>query len=442
MQRRGTVLIITMIISFALAGTVLVLCRSMRVETMASANLAASLQASAVARGAERYVLAVLTEQPDDINNIAEDQFEAVPVGEGFFWIMRPDFDDPNAPVYGIVDENAKLNINSASFDSLSLLPGMTYTAASAIMDWKDDDSRLERDGAESEYYLSQPEPYYCKDSNFETVEELLEVRGVDRLMLYGDGTAPPLGQRSSIFRAGMGMNDPQLSRGIYDLLTVYSAESNRTADGQARINVNVSRGDRPRMRAQLQRRLEQRLDKNRAAQIVSLVGDNRLHDIFEMYFRCKLKPDEMDLIADDITSSTNSVIRRININTAPRSVLQTITSLDEEDVDKLISARSSNSTGYAWVAEALKEKSINLGEVITNRSYQYSADILATSGNGRAFKRVRIVIDTRSGAPQIIYRRDLTQRGWPMEPQVLAALRSGQFAGNGRGMTIMGAAQ
>src|SRR6187549_1162440 len=170
MKRRGTVLIITMIISFALAGTVLVLCRSMRVETMASANLAASLQASAVARGAERYVLAMLTEQPDDINNIAEDQFEAVPVGEGFFWVLRPDFDDPNAPVYGIVDENAKLNINSASFDSLSLLPGMTYTAASSIMDWKDDDSRLERDGAESEYYLSQPEPYYCKDSPFETI--------------------------------------------------------------------------------------------------------------------------------------------------------------------------------------------------------------------------------------------------------------------------------
>ena len=40
--RRGTVLIVAMIVTFALAGTVLVLCRSMRVEVMAAGNLAAA----------------------------------------------------------------------------------------------------------------------------------------------------------------------------------------------------------------------------------------------------------------------------------------------------------------------------------------------------------------------------------------------------------------
>src|SRR5438105_11408447 len=56
-HRHGTILIVTMFICFTVAGVVLVLCRNMRVEAVASANLAASVQASSVERGAEQYVL-------------------------------------------------------------------------------------------------------------------------------------------------------------------------------------------------------------------------------------------------------------------------------------------------------------------------------------------------------------------------------------------------
>ena len=52
-HRHGTILIVTMFICFTVAGVVLVLCRNMRVEAVASANLAASVQASSVERGAE-----------------------------------------------------------------------------------------------------------------------------------------------------------------------------------------------------------------------------------------------------------------------------------------------------------------------------------------------------------------------------------------------------
>ena len=63
----------------------------------------------------------------------------------------------------------------------------------------------------------------------------------------------------------------------------------------------------------------------------------------------------------------------------------------------------------------------------------------VAATGNGRAFKRVRIVV--RAGAtPVIVYRRDISDRGWPMDPGVLASLKRGQYASNpgafGGGMT------
>jgi hypothetical protein len=89
--------------------------------------------------------------------------------------------------------------------------------------------------------------------------------------------------------------------------------------------------------------------------------------------------------------------------------------------------------TSLAWVYDALGAKAIGIGSQITTRNYQYSADIVATSGNGRAFKRVRIVVDTRNGTPSIIYRRDITDRGWPMDPQILASLRAGNAMAYGR---------
>ena len=99
-----------------------------------------------------------------------------------------------------------------------------------------------------------------------------------------------------------------------------------------------------------------------------------------------------------------------------------------------LINARPSpdtigaDTTSLGWVITALGEKARGLGSSITTRSLQYSADILAVSGNGRSFNRVRVVFDNSTGTPQIVYRRDVTDRGWPMDQQILANLRSGQL--------------
>jgi hypothetical protein len=120
--------------------------------------------------------------------------------------------------------------------------------------------------------------------------------------------------------------------------------------------------------------------------------------------------------------------------------VLQTLDGLDESDIEKLLSARpapgnsTSDTPGLAWVAEAIgadKAASARIGRWITTRSQQYTADILAVSGNGRAFKRARIIVDAREATPTIRYRRDLTDRGWPMDSNVLASIRAGQGPGN-----------
>ena len=72
-------------------------------------------------------------------------------------------------------------------------------------------------------------------------------------------------------------------------------------------------------------------------------------------------------------------------------------------------------------------EAKASIASLVTARSYQYSADIVATSGDGRAYRRVRIVIDAQATPAKIIYRKDLTSLGWPLGPDVKAQLKSGQ---------------
>jgi len=449
-RRNGAILIVALVVTFTMCGMVLMLCQEMRTESVAAGNRAASASAQAIERGAEQYLLGMIASEGQDVTTVSEDQFDAVQVGDGYFWVLRPQYDDPAMPVFGLVSEAAKVNLNATTLDALYQLPGQNYTVASSVMDWVDGDEDVQGDGAESDYYSTLPDPYYAKNSAFDTVDELLMVRGVTRDLLYGDGTAPPLGQQSGIVVRDVASlsNDPAIARGWYDLVTVYSSEPNRNVDGQSRLN--IAHNNRS-MRVALQTRLRTRLSSARADAIVSTIGGRDMSDLFEFYTRARLTSDEFDKIYDDLTTSTNATLKgRININEAPRSVLATLPGITDADVDKLIAARpqigASDTSGMGWIATALtpaRAAQLRLGTRLTARSYQYSADILAVSGNGRAFSRVRVVFDNSSGTPQIVYRRDVTDRGWPMDPQILASLRSGQSIGvagyGGNRMPAMG---
>jgi hypothetical protein len=118
-----------------------------------------------------------------------------------------------------------------------------------------------------------------------------------------------------------------------------------------------------------------------------------------------------------------------ININTTPRDVLLCMPGIGDPEADAMIQRRSSRTAdeGIAWVVQALQQdKAVLIGSLITSKSYQFSADIVSVSGDGRAFRRCRIVVDARQSPPRVVYRRDLTSLGWPLDPMILDALRAG----------------
>ncbi|MDH5202043.1 MAG: general secretion pathway protein GspK [Nitrospirota bacterium] len=120
-----------------------------------------------------------------------------------------------------IMDEAGHVNINSVSdiiLKNLLLNLGVQEeeadTIVDSIMDWKDPDDLHRLHGAESDYYMSLPTPYKAKNANFDTLEELLLVKGVTPEILYGSGE----------------------KKGIIDFLTVNSTSS--------QINVNAATKD------------------------------------------------------------------------------------------------------------------------------------------------------------------------------------------------------
>lgn len=449
--RRGTVLIIAMIIVFALASMVLVLGRSMRVEAMASANTVADIQAEEIARGAERYVLAVAALEKDAVFELPEESFAAVPLGTGGFWVLRPDYGDPDLPAFGLVDEAGKLDINSITSSQGGIRPrdamvdylNIPDDVAGAIIDWRDNDSEPVDFGAEDESYRD----YLPRNARLENVEDLLHVHGMTRTLLYGDGSALPLGMLANQRQGNLDTGRAP-GRGLIDYVSVYAMPHIKAADDDestaSERRMSINNGNAQYGRAAIRAYILANFPADRAEEMVDQFPSNDSPSIFAFWQRTKFaeSDDEFDQLADHLTSlegeNPPTYPRRINVNTAPREVLATLIGIggfDENDLETLITARSSQlrSTaavpgGIAWVYRALKEKADPIAEFITGKSSRYSADILAVTANGRAFKRVRIVIDVSTDTPKVLYRRDVTDWGWPMDPQLLAAMRAGEF--------------
>jgi len=90
-------------------------------------------------------------------------------------------------------NENGYVNLNTADKGLLmAALGGFNLTEeekdiiSDSILDWRDQDDLHRMNGAEDDYYRSLPDPHPTKNADFDTLEELLYVRGVTPELYYG----------------------------------------------------------------------------------------------------------------------------------------------------------------------------------------------------------------------------------------------------------------
>ena len=207
--------------------------------------------------------------------------------------------------------------------------------------------------------------------------------------------------------------------------------EANVDSEGNTRINV-----DDATARSDLQTLLQETFKEDRALEIMQRLSSSTTYtSILQFYYRSGMTYKEFCQVADKLTTSSETTLPGlVNVNTAPKEVLVCLPGLEEQRRRRpgVLSddqhQRGEEPNSIAWVTEVLDQtKAVGIGQYITVRSYQYSADIICLSGNGRAYKRYQAVLDTQSTPPRVVYWRSLTHFGWPLQPEIVAALKKGQ---------------
>ena len=178
----------------------------------------------------------------------APDLFKSVRFSRGEYSIIHRSLQDGSDQLlYGITDEESRLNLNQAAPEELAKFVGFTPDIIAAITDWRDEDNQVSPMGAEAEYYASLRPPYLPRNGQFQTVRELLMVRGISKEFLMGDDIEQngfldkQAGSRSLATRS---RSNGGPDAGFYDFLTVDGFVENKDAGGEKRVNVQTRRSE------------------------------------------------------------------------------------------------------------------------------------------------------------------------------------------------------
>jgi competence ComEA-like helix-hairpin-helix protein len=118
----------------------------------------------------------------------APEHFRDVTLGRGQFRIIRQGRREEGGGIlYGVIDEESRLNLNTASPAELVKLPDLTPQHAAAIMDYRDADSLVTPGGAEMDDYLTLKPPYLPRNAPLRTLREVLLVYGISRETFHGE---------------------------------------------------------------------------------------------------------------------------------------------------------------------------------------------------------------------------------------------------------------
>jgi len=346
----------------------------------------------------------------------------------------------------------------------------MTEEIADAILDFIDMDEERREYGAESGYYSGMSPAYAAKNGPLDSIEELLLIRDITPELLFGLDT-----NRNGVLdddEAALGdvsLTEAETVLGWANYLTLYSKESNLTAEGIAKININAD--DLDQLYDDLQSVfnddwanfiLMYRLGAQDASSEIdensNVVGASQF--AFEIpedaesddQYKFRTVIDIMDLVYKEQDDEGNdiylespmksfppgdpsvtlamesltiyeglSVPGRINIRQAPRAVLAGIPGIgdNEELLQEIIDYREIDLDDPAFLDRSRKYETFLLSEGMVDYETMktlmpyicaggsvYRAEIVGYFGDGRGTSRAEMVFDTTSPVPQILMWR------------------------------------
>ncbi len=397
---------------------------AVRVDLKASRNYAEGIQDNALLDGALARARVVLQNDTDTGQDTLDDDWATFgdngkvefALGDGRYQIE-------------ILDAGARLNLNTASRESLLLLPGVTDELADSLIDWRDADDTPGASGAESDVYQGYPRPYLAKNAPLDTVDELLMIQGFTPDLVFGDPTQPTQDETTGA----------TVTQGLADLVTVRSYEANRTATGTERLN--LSQVTEP----QLQALTDLSLTQPQTQAIVAHRGTTPFRSVADLLDvrlivqnggnqngggrggnqggnqgggttlgGIAMTREQVRRMIDLFTvSSAKTLEGRINVNTAPLTVLETLPAMTEEAANKILTNRPFETVGDLLDESVMNEAQFRqIVNLVSTKSSVFLVRIKATAHPGGRVRAMEALVERTDTGVKLLRRHEVGR--WP----------------------------
>lgn len=440
--QRGFVLVAVLVVILLASMVAMSLMFRLRADETAASVSSRSEQAWLAAMSGVQEMIQVLShsspgttdwqQNPQRFRNrlVAEDGSD-----RWYFTIYSAPLDDSESELrFGVTDEAAKLNVNTAHTAELSKIHRLSADQVQSLRDFIDTDTGSRSGGGEQAYYSALARPYNVRNGPLNTLEELLLVRGFNTRVLYGEDSnrnfrldpneddgdqTPPLDN-----------SDGRLDLGVSRWMTVSSYDLNTDNKGMRRTDLNNPQSPFPpvempagftnfvaAIRAQhlrfehvshlLGARVKIKDDKGREQELESGIGKTELGALLEHF----------------TTTREYRLPGLINVNTASVEVLATVPDIDEPLAEAIVSARRALSadrrTTIAWLFQedvVDAERFKRIAPYLTARGLQFSGHVVGFGMPSGKYRVLDVVVDLATERPSVLYLRDITSLGAPFE--------------------------
>ena len=235
-ELRGSILMLSLWAICLLSSFAVILSYQVRQKLTLVKRLEERDKARFIADAAVKKAAAELKKEPQKSYACLQDKWSSNPqvfkedyLGADRFSIYYDYLEEKTGQLqsqYGLIDEERKINLNKAQAQVIERLLKIglglgemeAQELAASIKDWVDSDSQLSIPfgSAEDSDYRSLRYPYEAKDSDMESLDELLLVKGMtpeifdkiqDYLTVYGDGRVN-VNTASKIVLLALGLNE------------------------------------------------------------------------------------------------------------------------------------------------------------------------------------------------------------------------------------------
>jgi len=398
-RQRGVVLILAIFAVVLLSILTVGITAAVRVELRASRSSLDRIQGLFLAEAGIRRARAILLYDDPKLDALDDPwgPYYTQPLdlphqfGDGFYRVR-------------VEDACGRIDVNKADLETLLRVTG-DADAAQAIVAW-----RSPIQGEEKSYYESLPYPYRPRGGPFQTLGELLLVRGVTTDMYFGVNGRP----------------------GLEDLLVVEAISPNTDANGDLRFGLNEFRNwGEEAFRKAVVAKFSTIFTAYEATDIGTQIfaGLTDLNKLGQQYTAISqlatvagVSYDKIMRLIDYVTAEPGLFVRGlVNVNTAPLAVVAALPGSSVELAQAVVARREAvpfaslgEFAGFLINLPRGTEAFSEIIDYVNVKSSTFIIESMGYPGEGRGFRTLRALARRRRDQVEVVQQ---AEEDWPLPP-------------------------